>query len=413
MFEKVKHWLKSVLKRQGQEGDEQRSGLNKHRILIVFLGILCLGILLSGATLKATSTPTFCSSCHEMAPEYATWQVTSHNKIACVTCHIEPGVLNLVKHKIGSMGQLYEHVTNKVPNPVTMPHPINNEVCEQCHSTMRKVTASGDIIIPHDKHLSQGIKCVACHAGVAHGFVAERGLAQKADYVSWTKDKAEQAIKFDDTKLAMELCFDCHEQVQAGKKPWLTNEGQGKSETDRVKETTELQAAAASGTAKLPQAKPIVEDNGKPAAADPPTINCQGCHSAMKTPDSHREAGWGTTHGLTARKDVRYCASCHSRQRERVLLKATTDVRDYVMSNAFCVSCHLKRPSGHLASKALWLPAHPQVVAGKGADGCLVCHDIQKSDPKQPSQRKPSANPVYCNQCHWFQDKVTIKSAKQ
>ncbi len=412
MLKKLRRLFKTKLLGQGQNEDEQRSGPSRQRVLVILLGSLGVVILLSGATLKVTSTPGFCSSCHEMAPEYATWEVTSHNKIACVTCHIEPGAINLVKHKIGSIGQLYEHVTAKVPNPVTMPHPINNEVCEQCHSTMRKVTASGDIIIPHEKHLNQGIKCVACHAGVAHGFVVERGMAQKADYAGWTKDKAEKTVKFDDTKLAMELCFDCHEQVQNGKKPWLEKEGTGTSETERVREAAELQAAAAGG-AKLSQATPLIDANGKPAAGYPPTINCQGCHSAMKTPDSHRAAGWGTTHGLTARKDVRYCADCHSRQRERVLLTATTDVRDYVMSNVFCVSCHLKRPAGHLAGKQEWLPYHPQVVAAKSADGCLVCHDIQKPDPKQSGQRSPSSNPVYCNQCHWFQDKAAIKSSKQ
>lgn len=384
--------------------------MNRKKLLLIALGGVVAISLLTGVALKATSTPQFCSSCHEMSPEFATWETSSHSKIACVTCHIEPGTMSFVEHKISSLNQLYLHLTGKVPNTIVMPDPIKNEVCEQCHSTARKVTASGDINIPHDKHLQQGIACVACHAGVVHGFVAERGLTQKKDFQTWTESKAEKMMTFDDTKLAMEVCLNCHEQVNQGKKPWLENSGQGQTEKQRVEEQGQLKEKAANATGKLLEpAKPATTAN---ASGLHPPMNCSACHTAIKTPTSHQTDGWKTTHGITARQDVTYCASCHSREKERVLVTKNTDVKDYARSNTFCADCHAKRPDGHLAGKEEWLPAHPLVIQDKGPTSCLTCHDIEKPTPKPqsptqiplPGQALPSPNPVNCNQCHWFKN---------
>lgn len=392
-------------------------GMNRRRLIWIGIGFVFIMAASTGAALKVTSTPQFCSSCHEMAPEYKSWQATSHSKIACVTCHIEPGAGSFVKHKLSSMVQLYEHFTGKIPQPIVMPHPIKNEVCEECHSTVRKVTASGDIIIPHDKHLKQGIACVACHAGVVHGFVAERGLTGKKDYATWTLAKAENHTTFDDTRLGMEVCLNCHEQVNQGKKPWLANEGQGQTEKQRVEEQQDLQKLAATATGKLPNS---VQSSVQTSSGElHPPLKCDACHGAIKTPDSHRDSSWKTTHGITARQDVRYCASCHSRPKERVLITDKTDVRDYARNNAFCADCHAQRPAGHLASKKEWLPAHSSIVKDKGPDNCLVCHEVQQSAQKStvlnpvPGVTPPGPNPVYCNLCHWFQDnKIEFKSRR-
>ena len=226
----------------------------KKLLLIGLGGVLGISLLTAGV-LSATSTPQFCSICHEMTPEHATWQASSHSKIACVTCHIEPGAVSLVKHKMSSMKQLYLHVTGTVPEAIEMPVPIKDAVCEQCHSTTRKVDPSKDIIIPHDKHLAQGISCVTCHAGVAHGYIAERGLNEKKDLSTWDDAKTQKAMTLDKTKLAMAVCIKCHEQVNAGKKPWLEEQ--------------------------LPEAnKPATPANTGGLHAP---VDCNGCHSQSVT----------------------------------------------------------------------------------------------------------------------------------
>ena len=399
-----------LIKRPFAKGTAKLRSMNRKNLIVLLLGCVVVLCAFTGVALKVTSTPQFCSSCHEMSPEYTTWENSSHAKIACVQCHIEPGFINLVSHKMNSLEQLYLHLTGGVPKTIVMNEPIKNDVCEQCHSTVRQVTPSGDILIPHDKHLAQGISCVACHAGVVHGFITERGLTEadkgRAD---WTADKAKQAVNFTDTKLTMEVCLNCHEQVNQGKKPWLENEGQGQTEQQRVDEQKQIQQIAATATGKLTEPTPTTTTNN--TGLHPPVLQCDECHSAIKTPPSHQTDSWKTTHGITARQDVTYCASCHSREKERAAVTKDTNVADYARSNSFCASCHATRPASHLQSEEQWLPTHPSVIQKQGgADGCLTCHDISKPSPKPqttdqlPGEALPSPNPVYCNECHWFKN---------
>ncbi|WP_407310746.1 cytochrome c3 family protein [Desulfosporosinus sp. SB140] len=420
IFKKIGSWIIRFIRRFFSGGKTKLFSMDRKKLLLLLLGGVVGICLLTGVALKVTSTPQFCSSCHEMSPEYTTWETSSHSKIACVTCHIEPGAVSLVTHKMSSLQQLYLHLTGNVPNTIVMNEAIKNEVCEQCHSTMRQVTPSGDIKIPHDKHLAQGISCVACHAGVVHGYVAERGLTQKKDQSTWTEAKAEKVSTFDDTKLAMEVCLNCHEQVNEGKKPWLDNNGQGQTEKQRVEEQNQIKEIAANATGKLSEpTKAATTPNT--SGLHPPTTDCSACHSAIKTPPSHQSDDWKTTHGITARQDVTYCASCHSREKERAAVTKATNVADYARSNTFCASCHANRPASHLQSQEQWLPTHPFVIQAKGtSDGCLTCHDINKPTPQPkpssdqlPGQALPSPNPVYCNECHWFKNnKIDTKAVK-
>lgn len=387
--------------RKGRSNFKGGGGRRK-RLLWGGLIALIVLILLGGAGAKATSDSKFCASCHEMTPETATWQVTSHSKISCVTCHSELGSVNYVKGKVNILGLAFKHATGDIPQPITSYHPIQNDVCESCHSTMRKVTASGDILIPHDTHLKQGIACVACHGGVAHGYIAERGLTTQEEYGTWNVAKAEKVSKFDDTKTAMEACLDCHEQVNRGKQPWQDNEGVGKTEKQRVDERRALVQTAAESKGNLEEvAQPVVATSIATNLRAP--IRCAPCHSNIKTPFNHAGPVWGTGHGVTARQDVRYCADCHSRQQIRALITPQTDVKDYARSDPFCITCHQKRPSGHLASKKEWLPAHPAIVESKEASNCLTCHDVQKFSTPVPGAKAPATS-VICNTCHWFKD---------
>ena len=395
---------------QSATGQATNGGRNRKRVLITIFVALGAVIVSSGVGLTTTNTPQFCSACHEMLPEFQTWKISSHSNIACVTCHIPPGPGNLVKHKISSIQQLAEHLSGAMPQPIAMNEPISNSVCEQCHTLNRKVTASGDIIIPHDKHLVQGIACVACHGGVAHGFIAERGLTEKKDYNTWTLSKASTVMKFDETKTAMEVCLDCHEQARQGLRPWVEHKGQGTTEKERISQNQKNVQTAASTTGELAHSLTSAVSATGTNIFHPPTTKCEGCHSAIPTPNSHKESGWSITHGVTGRKDVSYCASCHSRQSERAQVTRRTDVADYARSNAFCSQCHAKRPGTHMANKQAWMPVHPNAIQLKGAANCLTCHDLDKStQTKKPDGNKgqlnlsPSVNPVYCNLCHWFQ----------
>jgi NapC/NirT cytochrome c family, N-terminal region len=85
-----------------------------------------------------TDSVKFCGlTCHKvMAPEYTTYQDSPHARVACVACHIGPGVGWYAKSKLSGLYQVYAVLADVYPRPI--PEPINNlrparETCEQCH----------------------------------------------------------------------------------------------------------------------------------------------------------------------------------------------------------------------------------------------------------------------------------------
>jgi len=102
------------------------------------LGLLTLSLLVGGAYgWDYTNSPEFCgTTCHTMPPEYASYQVSPHARIACVECHIGREFIGNqifrkagdVRHIVAMTFQTYEYpirVKNMRPAP---------ETCEQCHS---------------------------------------------------------------------------------------------------------------------------------------------------------------------------------------------------------------------------------------------------------------------------------------
>ena len=85
-----------------------------------------------------TDSVRFCGlTCHKvMAPQYTTYQDSPHARVACVACHIGPGVGWYAKSKLAGLYQVYAVLANIYPRPI--PEPISDlrparETCEQCH----------------------------------------------------------------------------------------------------------------------------------------------------------------------------------------------------------------------------------------------------------------------------------------
>jgi len=109
-------------------------------IIFVF-GTIFLVIISSIGSYEAfhmTESVEFCGKlCHQvMEPEYTTYQGSSHERVACVECHVGAGAGWYVKSKLSGMYQVYSVLAKKFPTPI--PTPIANlrparETCEQCH----------------------------------------------------------------------------------------------------------------------------------------------------------------------------------------------------------------------------------------------------------------------------------------
>jgi hypothetical protein len=115
----------------------------RQRKIIAFVVALTVVnlVLLSVASYGAVhymETTEFCGQvCHTtMEPQYVAHQSGPHARVACVACHVGPGVDALVESKLAGTRQLWQVVTRRVPTPV--PSPVRSmrparDTCENCH----------------------------------------------------------------------------------------------------------------------------------------------------------------------------------------------------------------------------------------------------------------------------------------
>jgi nitrate/TMAO reductase-like tetraheme cytochrome c subunit len=304
---------------------------------------------------EKTSSSEFCSSCHEMKPQYYTWKASSHSEVDCVSCHIQPGAKNYAKAKANGLVEVYKKTTDKYQAPIKMPNIIPDAACESCHNIYtRNFSVSGDIIIPHDKHKTEGIECIQCHSGTAHGEISDRKVTYKSDYDRWN-DKL-GASMMSDTKFIrpqMDTCMNCHELQKA-------------------------------------------------------PLECTACHKSTMVPDNHKNNAFKNGgHGKFDASELPKCEKCHSYMSsekydlfkteatyKRLLNKGipTTPqvtVQTYAKANTFCKDCHAERPTSHKISN--FMTAHGSL--SKDTKKCMTCHENKVLGGKPPTQ-------VQCSTCH-------------
>jgi len=114
----------------------------------LFIGImtainLVIGSQLTYRAVEQMDTNQFCGqSCHVMKPEFVSHLTGTHQKVACVDCHITPGASGWFAAKINGAHQLRLVAFNSFPRPLPSGLASNRlapsaETCEQCHSRER------------------------------------------------------------------------------------------------------------------------------------------------------------------------------------------------------------------------------------------------------------------------------------
>ncbi|EKN71369.1 NapC/NirT cytochrome c domain protein [Neobacillus bataviensis LMG 21833] len=339
-------------KHDQQAPPRYRYKLIKFVTLTLFFLVIFFSLGIFG--LEATSGSKFCSSCHEMKPEYYTWKASTHSEVDCVNCHIEPGVKQIAKDKAEGLIKELRKEEGITAAIIRMPKEIPDSACEKCHTiSTREFTPSGDIIIPHQQHSDKKITCTQCHSNVAHGKIADRNMTFKTDYDKWDSKVGQAAmadLKF--TRPTMETCMDCH-------------------------------------------------------IARKITTECSACHTTGMIPKSHKKADFKIkNHGVMAKTDLQDCNSCHKYMSTAKLEgyeeastidkylntdsgQSNKDEHTYAKENTFCQDCHKTRPASH--SKA-FIGNHG-TEASKNEQKCYTCHDPNKSNTA-------SNNTVNCSTCH-------------
>jgi cytochrome c nitrite reductase small subunit len=138
-------------------------------------------------TMARTSTPEFCSSCHEITPAYKAWQTSSHVNNAqgivanCMDCHLPPpedtmsffyaktlhGAKDVLAHMING-AEAYDRQKSRSNAYESM----KNENCRKCHRNLLHLSDKRGAMLAHRNALysreGNERKCVDCHNNLVH-----------------------------------------------------------------------------------------------------------------------------------------------------------------------------------------------------------------------------------------------------
>ncbi|MHB9148946.1 MAG: NapC/NirT family cytochrome c [Thermoleophilia bacterium] len=128
--------------------------------------LLILIVVLVGLGLDYTSSPSFCSSCHTIAPFAEAWKGSSHERVdvSCIDCHFDPGTVGYIKGKTYSVIKLAQWAMGETERKPEAARTIVAGSCRHCHPEPKST------FMPHAFHTeTANLECVECHSGIAHG----------------------------------------------------------------------------------------------------------------------------------------------------------------------------------------------------------------------------------------------------
>ncbi len=245
------------------------------RWLIAF-GLVALVVFLLAWPLVSVLQPAYYTRYPDLRERMDNWSVSTHGRMSCADCHIEPGVRGWVGFVTRSVPAFYSqliqgpHEQNLFALPTTA-------ACQRCHTSYRQVSADGDLLIPHRAHVEiLEVECVVCHSELVH---------------------AESPEGFN--RPSMRMCLDqCHDGEIAGNECVKCHTRKHVPEDHLRSDWLQVHAEAAD-TIECGECHAWTPDY------------CEECHS--KRPASHTE-NWKTDHAARAAEHAAGCMVCHSEE---------------------------------------------------------------------------------------------------
>jgi len=255
--------------------------------IVLFLAIMIGGVYVYEMTVIFPS-PSNCKLCHYIAPFYAQWEASTHNKVPCLKCHEYSPAKALV-------GQFIFLAGTYNPRPLTNV-PDKNCLQSGCHD--RRIVDSKvsytkrGITFDHKTHFTEikrGIRlhCRSCHSDIVQG---------------------------SHIRVSMNVCFLCH-----------------------FKGVAQGQAFSGCPSCHSSPKKPIVV-RGKAFSHDDALKaghKCNECHTAVTKGD-----------GITPRER---CYFCHVERKEMYTDVALVHERHVTQKQIDCLWCHPVIEHGKIA----------------------------------------------------------------
>jgi nitrate/TMAO reductase-like tetraheme cytochrome c subunit len=327
--------------------------------------VVGLGLVMTYGAMEASSTPVFCGSCHVMEPYYDSWETSSHSDIACVDCHIPPGMTAELRKKFEALSMVARYFTATYgTNPWAE---VADESCLQCHDRrlLSGTEVFGEVLFDHGPHLTElrrgkRLQCTSCHSQIVQG----SHIAVTATVCILCHFKGEEPGQ------GTAECTLCHQDLDR----WVEADG---LEFDHGEVT---RFGMACNSCHIPPS---------PDAGGVPRERCVTCHNERARLDEYENRDLLHTTHVTEHKVE--CTNCH------LEIEHVRPKHQEIEQASECAACHGGR---HSPQRALYsgtggegVPAMPDVMyrVGVRCEGCHVDHGDGET---------ATAGEVACMSCH-------------
>ncbi|HVN84508.1 MAG TPA: cytochrome c3 family protein [Candidatus Binatia bacterium] len=146
------------------------------RAAVALVVLIPGGAAFTFLAVEVTSQPRFCGTCHNMRPYYESWKTSTHNQIACVECHIPPGIESEVRKKYEALSMVARYFTGTYStNPWTE---VDDKSCLRSGCHVKRVLLGREVykgvLFDHQPHLTElrrqkQLRCTSCHSQIVQG----------------------------------------------------------------------------------------------------------------------------------------------------------------------------------------------------------------------------------------------------
>jgi len=209
----------------------------------------------------------------DMAKRMDNWEASTHAKVPCSGCHVDPGAAGFLTFSAKAIPAFYSQLLQG-PEPTNLFSVPGRAACQECHTGYRQVSPNGDLLIPHRAHVEVlKLDCAVCHKDLVHS----------VNTAGYNKPAMAGCLKCHNGKTAKAECVDCHTRKQV-------------PESHRAKSWLADHSTAAKTV-----------DCGSCHGFTPDY--CRDCHA--KRPKTH-VGNWKTGHGVRAKAEgTKGCLVCH------------------------------------------------------------------------------------------------------
>jgi nitrate/TMAO reductase-like tetraheme cytochrome c subunit len=314
-----------------------------------------------------SSQPRFCGSCHIMAPYYESWRTSHHNTVACVECHIPPGVTSEFRKKYEALSMVARYFTGTYStNPWAE---VDDQSCLRSGCHVKRVLLGRElyqgVLFDHQPHLTEmrrqkQLRCTSCHSQIVQG-----------SHITVTPTTC-FLCHFKNTRpnTGTARCTLCH----AVPDKTITTAGLSFNHGDVKRFAMECMACH----------EGVIKGNG-----EVPRERCFTCHNETARLERYGETEF--LHRMHVTDHKVECLNCHIEIRHKI------PAREEVLTTQ-CQSCH-SSAAGHSAVRDLYRGIGGKGVAPQPAKmylagiRCEACHNRPQGDYQ-------GANEVSCMTCH-------------